>query len=102
MVHKVAAHGDIILSLSLDRQKLESEARGLCKRLVKGWAELDSNQIQVLRIFKTRLPVRDKSARLKLLRLNTMRQVFEYCRCQKSQGASPICYGSSVRQKESL
>lgn len=48
MVHKVAAHGDIILNLSLNQQKLEAEAKDTCKRLLREWAELGNDQIQVL------------------------------------------------------
>ena len=47
MVHKVAAHGNIILSLKLQRDELELEAKKTCSGLLAGWQDLDPAQIQV-------------------------------------------------------
>ena len=47
MVHKVAAHGNIILSLKLRRDELELEAKKTCSGLLAGWQDLDPAQIQV-------------------------------------------------------
>jgi len=47
MVHKVAAHGDIILGLHLKREELEKQAKKICTDLLKGWKALDPDSIEV-------------------------------------------------------
>lgn len=46
MVHKVNAHGNIVLDFGLDREQLEKEAKETCKRLLPDWHPLDTQSIE--------------------------------------------------------